>query len=79
MAIVGAFDIHRRQLIYNYLDIGTGEVSRGRVIPADREHLREFLGRFCGSKEVAFAVEGCTGWRSIVEELQGRGHRGARG
>jgi transposase len=40
MSIVGAFDVHRRQLTFDYLDTLTGEVNRGRVMPADREHLR---------------------------------------
>jgi hypothetical protein len=35
MSIVGAFDVHRRQLAFEYLDTVTGELKRGRVIPAD--------------------------------------------
>jgi hypothetical protein len=34
-----------------------------------RAHLRSSLARFDGQGEVAFAVEGCTGWRYVVEEL----------
>jgi hypothetical protein len=48
MSIVGAFDVHRRQLTFDYLDTVTGEVKRGRVVPADREHLRAWLARFAG-------------------------------
>jgi hypothetical protein len=66
MSIVGAFDVHRRQLTFEYLDTGTGELKRGRVIPADRQHLREWLARFAGQDEVHFALEGCTGWRYVV-------------
>jgi transposase len=33
MSIVGAFDVHRRQLTFDYLDTVTGEVKRGRVVP----------------------------------------------
>jgi Transposase len=73
MAIIGGFDLHRRQLTYDYLDVVTGEVDRGRVVPADRAHLRSFLARFEGQGEVAFAVEGCTGWRYVVEELERAG------
>jgi transposase len=73
MSIVGAFDVHRRQLTFDYLDTVTGEVRRGRVVPADREHLREWLARFAGQADVAFALEGCTGWRYVVEELLGAG------
>ncbi len=62
------FDLHRRQLTYDYLDVVTGQVDRGRVVPADRSQLRSFLARFQGQGEVAFAVEaapaGATWWRS---------------
>lgn len=73
MAIVGAFDVHRSQLTFDYLDLATGEVSRGRVAPADRSHLREWLSRFKDSDDVAFALEGCTGWRYVSEELDRAG------
>lgn len=73
MSIVGAFDLHRRQLTYEYLDVDTGAVNRGRVVPADRHHLRSFLVRFEGDGDVVFAVEGCTGWRYVVEELERAG------
>src|SRR5487761_575104 len=73
MSIVGAFDVHRRQLTFDYLDTMTGELTRGRVAPADREHLREWLARFAGQPDVAFALEGCTGWRYVVEELLAAG------
>jgi transposase len=73
MGIVGAFDVHRRQLTFDYVDTVTGELSRGRIAPADREHLRAWLARFAGQPEVAFALEGCTGWRYVVEELAAAG------
>ena len=61
-SIVGGLDVHRKQITFDYLDTVTGEVSRGRVAPADREHLRIWLARrFPGPQEVALAVEGCTG------------------
>ncbi len=66
MSIVGGFDVHRRQLTFDYLDTVTGEVNRGRVVPADREHLRAWLARFAGQDDVHFALEGCTGWRYVV-------------
>jgi transposase len=69
MAIVGGLDLHRRQITFDYLDTESGEVSGGRVVPADREHLRVWLGRF-ERRETAFAVEACTGWRFVVEELE---------
>jgi transposase len=72
MTIVGGFDVHRAQITYDYLDTGTGGVSTGQIRPATREALRAWLERFAGCEDVAFAVEGCTGWRFVVEEL-GRG------
>ncbi len=66
MSIVGAFDVHRRQLAFDYLDTETGELKRGRVIPAGREHLRAWLARFAGQDDVHFALEGCTGWRYVA-------------
>ena len=65
MSIVGGFDLHRRQITYDYVDTATGEVDRGRVAPADRAHLREWLKRF-GDKEVPFVLEGCTGWSRVA-------------
>jgi hypothetical protein len=73
MSIVGAFDVHRRQLTFEYLDTVSGELRGGRVVPADREHLRAWLARFAGQDEVHFALEGCTGWRYVVEELGAAG------
>src|SRR6516162_7653755 len=73
MPIVGGLDIHRKQLTFDYLDTVTGEVKRGQVAPADRAHLRSWLGRFAGRDDVAFAVEGCTGWRYVAEELAAAG------
>ena len=73
MAVMGGMDIHRKQLTFDYVDLDSGEAVRGRIVPADREHLREWLRRFAGQSQVAFAVEGCTGWRYVVEELQRAG------
>src|SRR5258708_38113515 len=75
MPIVGGLDIHRKQLTFDYLDTVTGEVKRGQIAPADREHLRAWLVRFAGRDDVAFAVEGCTGWRYVAEELAAAGDR----
>jgi transposase len=73
MPIVGGLDIHRKQLTFDYLDTVTGEVKRGQIAPADRAHLRAWLARFAGRDDVAFAVEGCTGWRYVAEELAAAG------
>ena len=73
MTIVGAFDVHRCQLTFDFFETATGEVKRGRIAPADREHLRRWLARFAGQDDVHFALEGCTGWRYVVEELAAAG------
>ena len=73
MPIVGGLDIHRKQITFDYLDTETGEVQRGQISPADRLHLRAWLARFGGRDDVAFAVEGCAGWRYVAEELAAAG------
>ena len=76
MPIVGGLDIHREQITFDYLDTVTGQVCRGQIAPADREHLRAWLARFAGRDDVAFALEGCAGWRYVAEELaESRDHR----
>ena len=73
MPIVGGLDIHRKQITFDYLDTATGEVGRGQIAPADRAHLRAWLARFAGRDDAAFALEGCTGWRYVAEELAAAG------
>jgi transposase len=73
MPIVGGLDIHRKQITFDYLDTVTGQVCRGQISPANREHLRAWLVRFAGHGDTAFAVEGCTGWRYVAEELAAAG------
>jgi transposase len=73
MPIVGGLDIHRKQITFDYLDTVTGEAGRGQIAPADRAHLRAWLRRFAGRDDVAFAMEGCTGWRYVAEELAAAG------
>jgi transposase len=70
--ILGAFDVHRRQITYDWVDRATGEARRGQVAPATRQVLREWLGELPGG-DGHFAVEGCTGWRFVAEELQAAG------
>jgi transposase len=72
MSIVGAFDVHRRQITFDWVDHATGEARRGRLAPATREMLRAWLGELPGT-DGAFAVEACTGWRFVVEQLQAAG------
>jgi transposase len=73
MQIVGALGIHRRQITYKTLDLVSGDVRRGRLSPANRQSLREWLERFRGC-EAEFALEGTTGWRFVVEEIERAGH-----
>src|SRR5216683_2926676 len=73
MPIIGGLDIHRKQITFDYPGTVTGEVRRGQVSPADRAHLRAWLVRFAGRDDVAFAMEGCTGWRYVAEELAAAG------
>jgi transposase len=76
MNIVGGFDVHRKQITFDYVEIETGEIHRGKIRPADRESLREWLAEFTESfsgKQIAIAVEATTGWRYVVEELERAG------
>ena len=74
MPIVGGLDIHRKQLTFDYVDNVTGELQRGQIAPADRPHLADWLARrFTGRRDVEFALEGCTGWRYVAEELSRAG------
>src|SRR6266498_2145711 len=72
MQIVGALDVHRRQITHKTLDLATGDVRRGRLRPANRESVREWLERFAGC-EAEFALEGTTGWRFVAEEIERAG------
>lgn len=74
MTIVMGLDQHRAQITYDLLDTETGEVRGGRICPADRESVRDFLRRFDG-QEVEAALEATTGWRFLVEELEALGAR----
>ena len=73
MSIVGGFDVHRKQITFDYLDTVTGEVECGQIVAADRRRLAGWLERFVGRDDVTFAAEACTGWRYVIEELQRAG------
>jgi transposase len=72
MSIIGGLDVHRAQITFDWIDRDSGETRRGRIAPATRAALRGWLGELPGDQG-AFAVEGCTGWRFVVEELQAAG------
>src|ERR1700686_1262376 len=72
MTMVGGFDVHRQQITFDYVD-DDGLVHWGRIRPATRKTLRCWLGEHCPDGDGGFALEGCTGWRYVVEELVAAG------
>lgn len=73
MTIVGGFDVHRQQITFDYVDTDTGRVRWGQIRPATRHTLRAWLAEHCPGGDAEIAVEGCTGWRYVVEELTAAG------
>jgi transposase len=77
MAMVCGLDLHRRQITFDALEVESGEEWRGRVWQPDRERFRRWLrddvSRRAKGGPVALAVEGCTGWRYVVEEIDAAG------
>ena len=61
-----------RQITFDYVD-DDGLVHSGEIRPATRETLRGWLGKHCASGDAEFALEGCTGWRYVTEELAAAG------
>ena len=72
MRIVGALDVHRKQITFRWQDMETGEVKRGRIAPAAREPVREWIAGF-EPVDAHFALEATTGWRFVVEEIERAG------
>ena len=86
MSIVCGLDLHRQQITFDAVETESGEVWRGRVWQPDRERFRRWLcrdvARRANGQPVAMAVEGCTGWRYVVEEITAAGfeaHSGGAG
>jgi transposase len=75
--MVGGLDLHRRQITFDVVELGSGEEWRGRVWQPDRDRFRRWLRddvtRRANGGTVALAVEGCTGWRYVVEEIEAAG------
>ena len=69
MSIVMGLDQHRAQISAEWIDTITAEVSRARIVPADRTGVRKFLASFRG-EGLEVALEATTGWRFVVEELE---------
>jgi transposase len=77
MAMVCGLDLHRGQITFDALELDTGDAWRGRVWSPDRERFRRWLSdelapRARGDR-VDISVEGCTGWRYVVEEITAAG------
>jgi transposase len=72
MTMVGGFDVHRQQITFDYVD-NDGLVRWGQIRPATRKTVRRWLGEHCGDGDGEFALEGCTGWRYVCEELAAAG------
>src|SRR3954452_14547794 len=72
MTMVGGFDVHRKQITFDYVD-GDGLVHWGQIRPATRTTLRSWRAEHCPDGDAEFALEGCTGWRYVSEELAGAG------
>jgi len=75
--MVCGLDLHRGQITFDAAVVENGEVWRGRLWSPDRERfrrwLREDVARRAGDGPVSIAVEGCTGWRYVVEEVMAAG------
>jgi transposase len=73
MEMVGGLDLHRSQITFRTVDLRTGELQRGKIYPGAREAVREWLEHFEPGTDAHFALEGTTGWRFVVEEIERRG------
>src|SRR5260370_16478745 len=73
MEMVGGLDLHRSQITFRTVDLRTGEVQRGKIHPGARDAFRDWLGGFEPGTDAHFALEGTTGWRFAVEEIQRMG------
>jgi transposase len=72
MTIVGGLDVQRQQITFDYVD-NNGLVRWGQIRPATRKTLRAWLAGHCPEGDGEFALEGCTGWRYVTEELAAAG------
>jgi transposase len=77
VSMVCGLDLHREQITFDAMDTSSGEVWRGRVWQPDRDRVRRWLrhdvAQRANGQPVALAVEGCTGWRYVVEEITAAG------
>ena len=77
MSMVCGLDLHRQQITFDAVEVESGEVWRGRLWQPDRQRFRRWLQQELAPRaqdgSVALAVEGCTGWRYVVEEITAAG------
>ena len=55
MTMVGGFDVHRKQITFDYVD-DDGLVHSGEIRLATRKTLRGWLGKHCASGDAEFAL-----------------------
>src|SRR5918994_7498518 len=72
----GGLDLHRSQFTFEVAG-ASGAVWKGRLWHPDRDRLgrwlRNDLAERAAGYPVRLALEGCTGWRFVVEEIQAAG------
>ncbi len=77
MTMVCGLDLHRRQITFDAMHVESGEAWTGRVWEPDRDRFRRWLRsdvtEHARGGPVSIAVEGCTGWRYVVEEVVAAG------
>src|ERR1700722_9380530 len=77
MSMVCGLDLHREQITFDAVEVESGQVWRGRIWSPDRARFARWLADEvaprAGGGPVAVAVEGCNGWRYVVEEITAAG------
>ena len=77
MSMVCGLDLHRGQITFDTVEVDSGVGWRGRLWRPDRARFRRWLhdelAPRAGGGLVEVAVEGCTGWRYVVEEVEAAG------
>jgi hypothetical protein len=77
MTMVCGLDLHRRQITFDPVEVESGDVWSGRVWQPDRERFRRWrrddVTERAHGGPVSIAVEGCTDWRYVVEEVVAAG------
>src|SRR4029079_2927067 len=68
MTMVGGFDVHRKQITFDYVD-NDGLVRWGQIRPATRTTLRRWLDEHCPDGDPVCALEGGRGGRYVSQEL----------